>query len=160
MTMTTKETSDFADLIERLDPTALTEEYKELLGKLSLASLDTKALIEIQSKNVRALTDANRAVLESTRSLLQRQAETVTQVLEEASEAVKSLATAATLQEGAEKQMKMFEDSVSKALTNFFEVNEMVRKSQDETIKLVTGRFSENLAELRASIAKLKPEGE
>jgi phasin family protein len=91
---------------------------------------------------------------------LQRQAETVTQVLEEASEAVRSLATAATLQEGAEKQMKMFEDSVSKALTNFFEVSETVRRSQDETIKLVTDRFSENLAELRAGIAKLKPEGE
>jgi hypothetical protein len=54
----------------------------------------------------------------------------------------------------------MFEDSVSKALTNFFEVSEMVRRPQDETIKLVTDRFSENLAELRASIAKLKPEGE
>jgi hypothetical protein len=66
--MTTEEASEYAELIKRFDPTTLTEQYKELLGKLSLANLDTKALIEIQSKNVQALTDANRAVLESSRS--------------------------------------------------------------------------------------------
>jgi hypothetical protein len=76
--MTMQNPFDFNDLIKRLDPAALTEQYKELLGKFSLPNLDTKAL--------------------------------------------------------------------------------MVRKTQDETTKLVTNRFNESLAELRASIAKLTPE--
>jgi signal transduction histidine kinase len=33
-----------------------------------------------------------------------------------------------------------------------------VRKTQDETTKRVTDRFNESMAELRASIAELKPE--
>lgn len=156
--MTTKSPFDFTDLIKRLDPTALTEQYKGLVGKLNLPNLDTKALIDTQSKNVQALTDANRAILESTQSLFQRQTEMVKQVLEEASEAVKALGSASGPQEAAEKEVKLIEDSVSKALTNFSEISELVRKTQDETTKLVTDRFNESLTELRESIAKLKPE--
>jgi phasin family protein len=160
MTMTSKEPSDFADLTKRLDPTALAEQYKELLGKFNLPNLDTKALLETQIKNVRALTDANRAILESSQSLFQRQTEMLQQVLEEAPEAVKSLGSSTTAQGVAEKQIKMIEDSVSKALANFSEIVEMVRKSQDETTKQVTDRFNENLEELRLSIAKAKPESQ
>jgi phasin family protein len=65
-----------------------------------------------------------------------------------------------TAQGVAEKQIKMIEDSVSKALANFSEIVEMVRKSQDETTKQVTDRFNENLEELRLSIAKAKPESQ
>jgi phasin family protein len=93
-----------------------------------------------------------------TQSLFQRQTEMVKQVLEEASGAVKALGSVSDPQEAAEKEIKLIEDSVSKALTNFSEISEMVRKTQDETTKLVTDRFNESLTELRASIAKLKPE--
>ena len=156
--MTTQKSFEFTDLVKRLDPAAITEQYKEFLGKLRLPNLDTTALIETQSKNVQVLTDANRAILESTQSLFQRQTEMVKQVLEEASEAVKSLAGSDNPQEAAEKEIKLIEDSVSKALANFSEISELVRKTQDETTKLVTDRFNESLNELRASIAKLKPE--
>jgi phasin family protein len=156
--MTTEKTSDLADLMKWFDPAAVADQYKELLGKYSLPNLDTKALIEAQNKNVQALTDANRAILESTRSLLQRQTEMMKQVLEEASEAVKSLGGATSPQEAVDKQIKMIEDSVSKALANFSEVTEMVKKSRDETTKLMADRFNENLEGLRASIGKLKKE--
>ena len=158
--MTTKEPSNFADLTKRLDPAALADKYKELLGKLNLPNLDTKALIETQRKNIQALTDTNRAILESTQSLFQRQTEMLQQVLEEAPEAVKSLGSSKGPQEAADKQIKMIEDSVSKALANFSEIVEMVRKSQDETTKQVSTRFNESLEELRMSIAKAKPESQ
>jgi phasin family protein len=156
-TMTTQEPSDLTDLVKRLDPMALSEKYKEFLGKFGLPNLDTKALIETQSKNMQALTDANRAILESTRSLFQRQIQMMQQVFEETSEAVKSLAGSANPQEAAEKQIKLIEDSVSKTLANFSEISELVRKTQDETTKRVTDRFNESMAELHASIAELKP---
>jgi phasin family protein len=79
-------------------------------------------------------------------------------VVSEASEAAKSLGGSATPQEAAEKQIKLIEDSVSEALSNFAEISEMVRKTQDETAKLVTARFNESMEELRANIGKLKPE--
>ena len=79
--MTTKKPFEFTDLVKRLDPAAITEQYKELLGKLRLPNLDTTALIETQSKNVQVLTDANWAILESTQSLFQGQTEMVKQVI-------------------------------------------------------------------------------
>jgi len=156
--MTIQKPSDLTELVKRLDPAAITEQYKAFLGKFSLPNLDTKALIETQGKNVQALTEANRAILESTRSLLQRQTEMMKQVLEEASEAVKSLASSANPQDAVEKEIKLIEDAMGKALANFSEIGDLVKKTQDETTKLVTDRFNESLAELRANIAKLKPE--
>jgi phasin family protein len=158
MTMPMQNPFDFKDLMKRLDPAAVTEQIKELLGKFSLPNLDTKALMETQSKNVQALTEANRAILESTQSLFQRQTEMMKQVLEEASEAVKVLGSVSRPREAAEKEIKLIEDSVGKALANFTEISDTVRKTQDETTKLVTNRLNESLAELRASIAKLTPE--
>ena len=156
--MTTEEPSDVATLLKRLDPAALADKYKELLSKFNLPNLDTKALLDAQVKNIHAVADANRAILESTQSLFQRQSEMLKQALEEASEAAKSLGSSTTAQEAADKQIKMIEDSVSKALSNFSEIVGMLRKSQDETTKQVTDRFNENLEELRASLAKAKPE--
>lgn len=156
--MTTQNPFDIKDLLKPLDPAAITEQYKAFLGKFNLPNLDTKELLETQSKNVQALTDANRAILESTQSLMQRQTEMVKQVLDEASEAVKSLASSANPKEAVEKEIKLIENSVSKALANMSEIGEMVRKTQDETKTLVTNRFNESLEELRSSIAKLKPE--
>jgi len=48
--MTTKEPSDLANLIKRLDPTALTEQYKELFGKLNLPNLDTNRIFPHQDR--------------------------------------------------------------------------------------------------------------
>jgi phasin family protein len=154
MTMTTQTPSDTADLLKRLDSVAMTEQYKAFLGKFKLPNLDTTALVEIQSRNVQALTDAKRAILESTQSLFQHQNEMVKQVLEEASRAVKSLAGSASPHEAAEKEVKLIKDSVGKALANFSEISGLVSKTQDETMKVVTDRLNESLTELRASISQ------
>jgi len=157
--MTTQKPFDFSEITKRLDPAALTEQFKELLGKLSLPNLDTTALVAAQQKNVEALTAANRAILEGTQSLLQRQTEMLKQVLEEAAGAAKSLSSSANPQEAVDKQIKLIEDSVNRALANFSEISGMVRNTQEETTKLMTDRFNQNLEELRVSIAKMKPVG-
>jgi len=151
---------DFSELLKKLDPAAMAQQYKELFGKFNLPNLDMTALTEAQNKNVQALTAANRAMLEGTQTLMKRQGEMVKQVLNEASEAAKSLSTSSTPQEAAEKQLKVLEDSVSEALANFAEISEMVRNTQDETMRLVTARLNESMTELRANIGKLTPKGE
>jgi len=147
---------DFSVFFNQFDPTAMTKQYKDFFEKFSVPNLDMTALIEAQNKNVQVLTAANRAILEGTQALMQRQAEMVKQVLEEASEAAKSLSSAKTPQEAAEKEIKLIEDSVSEALSNFAEISEMVKKTQDETAQLMTARFNESLEELRTNIGKLK----
>ena len=159
-TMKTQFPFDFSQIFKQLDPAAMTKQYQEFFGKFNVPNLDMSALVEAQNKNVKALTDANQAMLEGTKTLMQRQAEMVKQVLEEASEAAKSLGSAATPQDAADKQVKLIEASVSEALANFAEISEMVKSTQDETTKLVTARFNESMEELRSNIAKLTPEGD
>lgn len=160
MTKKTENPFDLSDVLKKLDPAALTKRYKKSLGKFNLPNLDMAGLIEARHKNVQALTAANRAMLEGTQTLMKRQGEMAEQVLEEASTAMKSLRSSANVQEAAEKQIKVIEDSVSRALANLSEISEMARNTQSETTKVMTDRFNESLAELRANIAKLEPEGE
>ena len=91
---------------------------------------------------------------------MQRQSEMVKQVLEEASEAAKSLSSTKSPQEAADKQIKLVEASFSEAMSNFAEISEMVKNTQEETTKLVTARFNESLEEFRANVDKLKSAGE
>ena len=150
---------DLTDVFKKFDAAAMTEQYKEFLGKFNMPNLDMSALVEAQNKNVQALTAANRAMLEGTKTLMKRQSEMVKQVVSEASEAAKSLGGAANPTEAAEKQLKLIENSVGEALANVAEISEMVRNTQEETAKLVTARFNESMTELRANIGKLKSEG-
>ena len=158
--MNTKTPFDFSEVFKQFDPASLNKQYQELWSNFSVPNLDMTGLIEAQKKNVQALTAANRSVLEGTQSLMQRQTEMVKQVIEEATEAAKSLGGAATPQEAAEKQIKLIEDSVGEVLANFSEIAEMVKNTQDQTAKLMTARFNESLTELRTSVGKVKSEGE
>ncbi len=159
-TMNTQNPFDFSKMFQQFDPAAITKQYQEFFGNFSSPNLDMSGLIEMQNKNVQTLTAANRAILEGTQALMQRQAEMVKQVLEEASDAAKSLGDVQNPQEAADKQIKLIEASFSEALSNFAEINEMVKNTQNETSKLVAARFNESLEEFRANVGKLKPEGE
>lgn len=157
--MATQNPFDFSNIFKQFDPSSMTKQYQDFFGKFNVPNLDMSALVEAQNKNVQALTAANQAMLEGAQSLMQRQAEMVKQVLEEASEAAKSLSSAANPQEAADKQVKLIEASFSEALSNFAEISEMVKNTQDETTKLVTARFNESLEEFRANVGKLKSAG-
>ena len=158
--MSTKNPFDLSDMLKKFDATAMTEQYKEFFGKFNMPNLDMTALKEAQNKNVQAMTAANRAMLEGTQALMKRQSEMLKQVVSEASEAAKSLGSSANNpQEAIQNQIKMLEKSVSEALANFAEISEMVKNTQDETTKVMTTRFNDSMAELRATIGKLKPEG-
>ena len=156
MTMKTQYPFDLSAMFKQFDPASMTKQYQEFFGSFSVPNLDMSGLIEAQNKNVQALTAANRAILEGTQALMQRQAEMVKQVLEEASEAAKSLSSVADPQEAADKQIKLIEASFSEALANFAEISEMVKNTQDETTKLMTARFNESLEEFRTTVGKLK----
>ncbi len=158
--MKTQNPFDFSSVFKQFNLDAMTKQYQEFLRSFGVPNVDMTALIEAQNKNVQALTAANRAILEGTQALMQRQAEMGKHVLEEASEVAKSLGSAASPQEAIEKQIKSLEDSFSEALANFNEISDMVKKTQDETAKLVTARFNDSLEELRTSVGKLKSEGE
>lgn len=157
--MNTQNPFDLSAFFKPFDAADMTKQYQALFSSFTMPNIDMTGLMEAQNKNLQALTSANRAVLEGTQALMQRQAEMVRQMVEEASEAAKSMGGTADPKEAAEKQIKLIEGSFSEALANFAEISEMVKKTQDEATQLVTTRFNESLSELREGVERMKSEG-
>lgn len=154
--MSTTNPFDFSNLFQQFDPTAMTKRFQDLLGNFNAPNVDVKGLMETQSKNLQALTAANRAAIEGAQTLMQRQAEMVQQAMNEASEAAKALASSSSPQEAVAEQTKLIESVFSKAMANAAEISEMIKKTQDQTTEMVSSRISESMAELRESMQKLK----
>jgi phasin family protein len=154
--MSTKNPLDFSNLFQQFDPTAMTKRLQEMFGNVDVPNVDVKALMETQSKNLQALTEANRAAIEGTQSLMQRQAEMVQQAMTEASEAAKALASSSGPKEALAQQTKLIESAFAKAMANAAEISDMIKKTQDQTTQLVSSRITESLADLRSSMEKVK----
>ena len=129
---------------------------EEMFGNVNVPNVDVKALMETQSKNLQALTEANRAAIEGTQSLMKRQAEMVQQAMAEASDAAKTLAGSSSPKEALAEQTKLIESAFAKAMANAAEISDMIKKTQDQTSQMVTSRITETLADLRSSMEKAK----
>ncbi|MCP5016835.1 MAG: TIGR01841 family phasin [Ketobacter sp.] len=112
--------------------------------------------MQAQSKNAQALTEANRAAIEGTQKLLQRQAEMIQQALSEATEAAKTIASSGGPKEAIAAQTKAIEGAFEKAIANATEITDLVRQTQDESLKMVNTRMSESLQELKESFESMK----
>lgn len=154
--MSAKNPLDFSNLLQQFDPTAMTKRLQEMFGNVNIPNVDVKALMETQSKNLQALTEANRAAIEGTQSLMQRQAEMVQQAMAEASEAAKTLASSSSPKEALAGQTKLIESAFAKAMANAAEISDMIKKTQDQTAQMVTTRITESLADLRSGMEKAK----
>lgn len=154
--MSTTNPFDVSNLFKQFDPAAMTKQIQDMFGSYKIPNVDMSALIQAQSKNVQALTAANRSAIEGTQALLQRQAEMVQQALAQATEAAKAIATSGSPQAAIAEQTKVVEQVFEKAIANAAEISDMVRKTQDETAKLVNMRISESLEELKGNIEKIK----
>lgn len=146
---------DISNMFKQFDPAAMTKQIQEMFSSYKIPNVDMSALIQSQSKNVQALTAANRSAIEGTQALLQRQAEMVQQALSEATEAAKAIASSGSPQAAIAEQTKVVEQVFEKAIANAAEISDMVRKTQEETAKLVNARISESLEELKGNIAKI-----
>ena len=154
--MTTSNPFDFSSLFTQFDPTAMTKQIQDMFGSYQIPNVDRSAVMQAQSKNIQALTAANRAAVEGTQALLQRQAEMMQQALAEATEAAKAIAASGSPQQAAAEQTALVEKAFEKAIANAAEISEMVKKTQDEAAKLVSARITESLEELKQNIEKLK----
>ena len=54
---------DFSEYFLQIDPTSLLDEWQKMFTKAALPQVDTRALLETQSKNLYALVAANQSVM-------------------------------------------------------------------------------------------------
>src|SRR5512143_2624403 len=88
----------------------------KMLGNLKIPGFDITALMAAQSKNLEALTAANKIALEGMQSIAKRQAEILAQAVSEISGMAQQLASSGSPQEAGKKQAELVRQAFEKAL--------------------------------------------
>ena len=140
---------DFTKAFEAFDPKAMTEKFQEMF------KVDMPDLSEASSKNFEYLMETNKAIVEGSRQLMERQAQMLEASIQEATDAAKKLSEAKDAGEVATKQTELLESAYSTALKNMAEISEMAKKTQEEVFEKTNTRITETLAELKTQMSKL-----
>ena len=127
----------------------------KMLGDVKIPGFDMQAVMDAQRKNIEALTAANQAAVQGMQAVAQRQAEILSQAMNEVQSVAQQLASSANNpQEMTAKQTELARKAFEQALANMRELAEMVSKSNTEAFAIINKRVTESLQELKALVAK------
>ena len=127
----------------------------KMLGDVKIPGFDMQAIMDAQRKNIEALTAANQTAVQGMQAVAQRQAEILSQSMNEVSSIAQQLASSASNpQEMTAKQAELVRKAFEQALANARELAEMVSKSNTEAFAIINKRVTESLQELKALVAK------
>ena len=150
---------DFAnfDFAKFMDPAKYVEQMEnwniaKLTEQFNVPGVDADAIVNMQRKNIEAITAANRLAIEGAQALVQRQGEIIRETLQETSKAVSELATVEGPDAKFSKQAELAKAAYEKAVGNLRELTEMSTKSNTQAAEVLSARVSEGLDELKAQI--------
>jgi len=121
----------------------------KVLSEFKMPGFDMNALMEIQRKNVEAITAINQTVFESLQSLAQRQVELMQQGIQEAAKLMNTAMSAPTLQEKVGCHAEASKGVVEKCMANARDAAETLAKCNSQTMETVSHRMTDGLEELR-----------
>ena len=126
----------------------------KMLGDVKIPGFDMQAVMDAQRKNIEALTAANQTAVQGMQAVAQRQAEILSQSMNEVSSIAQQLAgSASNPQEMTAKQAELVRKAFEQALANARELAEMVSKSNTEAFAIINKRVTESMQELKTLVA-------
>ena len=129
-------------------------DVSKMLGDIKIPGFDMSAMMDAQRKNIEALTAANQAAVQGMQAVAQRQAEILSQAMNEVSSVAQQLAGAGSNpQEMTTKQAELARKAFEQALANMRELAEMVSKSNTEAFAIINKRVTESLQELKGLVS-------
>ena len=129
-------------------------DFSKMMGDFKIPGFDMQAAMDAQRKNIEALTAANQAAVQGMQAVAQRQAEILSQAMNEVSAVAQQLASASSNpQEMTAKQAELARKAFEQALANMRELAEMVSKSNTEAFAIINKRVTESLQELKSLVA-------
>ena len=143
-------------LLKDLDPSKMVDQVTKLVQSLKVPSIDVKSLVDSQKKNIEAVTNANRAVVEGLQAVAKRQPEILQETMNEASKAIDILSKAGSPQEVAATQADLAKDAFERALANMRELADMVAAANQNAADTINARISASLDEIKELALKAK----
>ena len=121
----------------------------KFMSGMKVPSVNFQAFAASQRKNFEALAAANKMAFEGLQEIARRQSEIVTSGVEDISGAVTNLLAATTFEDRAVKQAEFAKSVYQKALANFWDLGEMVTKSNSRTFGVLNKRVADSRDDLR-----------
>lgn len=144
---------DYSDIAKLFDPAKF--ELDKIAATFKLPGMDTNAILEIQRKNVEAMTAANRIALEGVQTVARRQAEIMRDSMKEVGDAVSAITAAKTVEEKFAKQAEMTKAAYVKSVADMRELSELQAKSSQEAFEVLNARVAEGLDEFGKQVKKV-----
>ena len=130
------------------------QDFEKAFAAFTLPMAEGQALADAQRRNVEALTQANKVVVEGWQALAQRQSEIARQAVSDFTAAVQDIAGAGSVEGQMARQTELVKEAFEQAVSNARELTELGVKSQSEAVDLLNRRFTESLDELQSALAK------
>ncbi|MEX0814101.1 MAG: phasin family protein [Dongiaceae bacterium] len=128
-------------------------EFGKMFGNGKTPGFDIEAMLASQRKNVEALTAANQAAIEGVQAVTRRQMEIARRAVEEFSQAGMGLTSTGSAEDRVAKQAATIKDAFEGALANVRELTDIMQKSGNEAVEVLSKRVYANLAEMQTAFA-------
>jgi phasin family protein len=119
-------------------------------------TFDFEAAFSSQRKNVEALTAANQLAFQGAQAVFRRQVELVREAFDSFGSVSKEITAPGSAEEKLLKQAEFGKAAFESALANAREIGELVQKTSEDTIELLSKRVAANFDEVKAAL-KTKP---
>ncbi len=115
---------------------------------------DIRAVMEAQRKNMQALTEANQCIMNGWQAMAKRQAEMVSQFVQDNSGLAGQAISPAAPQETMTKQAELLKATCTQVMENAREIAEIARKCTADTADVLNRRMMAGMGEMKKSAAK------
>lgn len=137
----------FADFFSQNDFSKVFENYKTV-------PFDMKSFLETQRKNVQALSEAQQITVENLQAIAQRQAEILSQIVEDNSNIAREMMLEGTPEEKISKNADLFKSLYERSVKNLNDLAEMINSTNQEAGKIISKRVSATMNEIKSSLEK------
>ncbi len=110
---------------------------------------DMDAFVAASRRNMETFTAANRVALEGAQAVARRHMEIMQQSMTEMTEAMRSFTATESPQAKAAKQADLLKHAYERSVANIKELGDMIQQSNGEALRLLNGRFTEAMDEIK-----------
>lgn len=139
----------FAEFFKNNDFAKAFEQYQNL-------PFDMQAIMDIQRKNVEAMTEAQQLAVHGMQSFAQRQSEIVSQIMEDNSVIAKEMMGEGSPEEKMAKNADMFKTVYERTIKNMTDLSEMIQKSNEEASGVISNRVSASMGEIKSALETVR----
>lgn len=129
--------------------------FKDMMATPKMpVAFDMKTVMDAQRKNMQAITEANQRAMTGWQTMAQRQAEMVSQFVQDNSALARETMKEGTPQEKFSRQADILKKACQTSIANTQELAEMMRKNSMEAAELLNRRLVDTISEIKNSTAE------